>query len=319
MSGRANSATSRSDLAPSGKNPMHALMQMLCDLGLSDPDSFALYQPRVRDREDVPVLRCSRSGVIVLGRIDHMDIAHYGSRQGHVTIIPAQSTQPETEIRFVPLQPNDDDRRRAAAYGRIVSGRDWVDIGTGAGGILPLLAPAARSTAVVEPNASCRRVLSENGYRCHARISELTDAGCDVATAFHVVEHFLDPLAELKAIRKSLRPGGSLVVEVPHARDFLLEELDCFAFRAFTLWSEHLILHTRESLSRLLAAAGFREVVVSAIQRYPLSNHLHWLACKKAGGHHAWAWLDTPELAAAYESALARLDRTDTLVAHVQA
>ena len=297
----------------------HALIRLLCDLGVSSDSSFEPYHPRVRDRGDVRAMRCSQSGVIVLDRIDHIDISHYDARDEHATTIMLPGAETAIEVTLPPLRPNDDDRRRAARHGNAVAERDWVDVGTGAGGILPLLAPMARSTVVVEPSGGCREALGKQGYSCFVRIGELAPSSFDTATAFHVVEHFIDPLADLQAMRRCLRPGGTLIVEVPHARDFLLEELDSLAFRDFTLWSEHLLLHTRESLERLLRAAGFKDIVVTGVQRYPLANHLHWLARARPGGHQHWRWLDSPELAAAYESALARNDRTDTLIAHARA
>ncbi|ODN71919.1 hypothetical protein [Methylobrevis pamukkalensis] len=76
------------------------------------------------------------------------------------------------------------------------------------------------------------------------------------------------------------------------------------------------MLHTRESLRRLLMAAGYRNVIVQGRQRYPLSNHLGWLSSGRPGGHKGpLAALDTPDLARAYEAALQAVDATDTLVA----
>ena len=293
----------------------HSIIRLLIELGVSREGSFEPYFPRVRDRDDVAALRCRQSGVIVLDRTDHIDISHYAERQEHATTIGSPDADGVVEITLPPLRANDDDRRRAADFASAVADRAWLDVGTGAGGILPLLAPLARSTAVVEPSIGCRIALESHGYRCHAGLGDVAEASCETATAFHVIEHFTEPLAELQTLWRAMRPGGLLVVEVPHARDFLLEELDCAAFRAFTLWSEHIVLHTRESLTRLLVAAGFGEVVVRGLQRYPLANHLHWLAKAKPGGHNTWQWLSTPELATAYQSALGAVDRTDTLVA----
>jgi SAM-dependent methyltransferase len=134
-------------------------------------------------------------------------------------------------------------------------------------------------------------------------------------TLFHVFEHLDDPLASLRLIGRALRPGGRLVVEVPHARDFLLSFADLDAFKQFTFWSEHLILHTRRSLEVFLRAAGFVDVIVEGFQRYPLANHLHWLAKGQPGGQHHWAPLLDADVDRAYAAMLARLDVTDTLIA----
>lgn len=117
-------------------------------------------------------------------------------------------------------------------------------------------------------------------------ISHLPQDGFDIIALFHVFEHLADPVGIAKMLKKLLRPGGMLLVEVPHARDFLLETLDCSEFRHFTLWSEHLVLHTDVSLSAVIKSAGFSGIEVTGHPRFPLSNHLYWLRHGKPGGYH---------------------------------
>ncbi|MBA2117226.1 hypothetical protein [Bremerella alba] len=64
-----------------------------------------------------------------------------------------------------------------------------------------------------------------------------------------------------------------------------------------------------------LERAGFAEISIKGFQRYPLANHLHWLAKGKASGHLKWSQLRTPTLEAAYGEMLAGLNQTDTLIA----
>jgi hypothetical protein len=116
-----------------------------------------------------------------------------------------------------------------------------------------------------------------------------------------------------------MKKGGKIIVEVPHANDFLITFLECEAFKKFTFWSEHLILHTRESLKIFLQEAGFTRVVIKGYQRYPLANHLHWLAKGLPGGHMQWAALSSEQLDISYADLLAQIDRTDTLIAFAEA
>jgi SAM-dependent methyltransferase len=130
-----------------------------------------------------------------------------------------------------------------------------------------------------------------------------------------VLEHLTEPLEVLRAIKECMKPGGKIIIEVPHASDFLITTLNSEAFKAFTFWSEHLILHTRQSLDIFLKEAGFKNTVVFGYQRFPLANHLYWIACGKPGGHITWAHLVTPEIDKAYFELLNKLDQTDTLIA----
>lgn len=284
------------------------IKDMLCALGICDEASIVPYYPKVRDRDDVSVLKCQRSGVIFLSRSDHMELAHYETKEAF-RFWGAQ------DRRAALLTGEEDARKRFGLYKDMVAHKRWIDVGTGAGGILDLLAPLASATVAVEPQAHARAALQELGYAVYPTIEEVAENDFDVATLFHVFEHLTDPLRTLEVLKGKLAPGGTLIIEVPHANDILLSHLALEAFKAFTFWSEHLILHTRESLRIMLARAGFSEVLIEGYQRYPLANHLHWLAKGKPGGHIAWDHLRSAQLDAAYATMLASLDCTDTLIA----
>jgi SAM-dependent methyltransferase len=172
----------------------------------------------------------------------------------------------------------------------------------------------------VEPQPAARVAMEKDGYTVFPYIADVPckedDDNFDLVTSFHVVEHLLDPVGVLRAAYNRMAVGGTCVIEVPHARDFLLDFLDLEPFKNFTLWSEHLVLHTRQSLKAILLDAGFVDVVVKGVQRYPVANHLHWLRHGKPGGHVKWSHLCEETLDAAYESMLNKLDATDTIVAY---
>lgn len=281
---------------------------LLCDLGVCDEQSIVPFYPRTRDREDVSVLKCTKSGVIFLSRSDHMEMSHYRGKQDlgyggvHDREKALEAEQEDTE-------------RRARQFGYLVAGRRWLDVGTGNGGILDALAPVASRASAVEPQDSARQSLVRLGYNVWPSVGDVPGQDVEIATLFHVLEHFTDPVGTLSQLRRKMDGDAKIVVEVPHARDFLISFLELDAFKAFTFWSEHLILHTRDSLKAFLEKAGFSDVVVTGVQRYPLANHLHWLARGKPGGHVEWKQLRTPELDAAYAAMLDRLDGTDTLIA----
>ena len=137
-------------------------------------------------------------------------------------------------------------------------------------------------------------------------------------TAFHVVEHLSDPIAILKTLATKLTRNGRMVVEVPSSEDALLTLYDSSAFQHFTYWSQHLFLFNAETLRRLAKQSGLRILAIQQYQRYPLSNHLHWLSQGKPGGHQKWAFLDSPELQTAYANSLASAAKCDTLIAHLE-
>ena len=287
---------------------------LLVSLGLSTGDSIGPYHRKKSGADEIVLLRCSRSGVIFVDNPndvraelrDHCaDLSYWGSH--------------DRELGLRHCGP--DDRRRAGLLRSAVAGKRWLDVGTGLGGLLDLLKDTAREAAAVESQHGARRMLRDLGYAVFSALEEVPDASVDVMTMFHVYSFVPDPIAFLAVAARKLAPGGSLCIETPNARDALLTQFDCAAFREFSLWgegrrgSEHLILHTRDSLTRFIAAGGLRLASVEGIQRYPLANHLHWLAEEKPGGHVAWQHLLNARLDHDYEQLLASLDLTDTLIA----
>jgi 2-polyprenyl-3-methyl-5-hydroxy-6-metoxy-1,4-benzoquinol methylase len=282
---------------------------LLRKLGVIDAASVEELYPRVRDRDDVRVMICRRSGVIFTAPLAGADP---GSTETAAGFEYWGASNRLEALRGCA----DDDRRRARQFETQIGDRRWLDFGTGVGGVLELLAGAARECWGVEKQPGPRESLVALGLRVVASLDEVPDDHFDVITLFHVLEHLDDPVDTLRVIHRKLRRGGTLLVEVPHARDFLISSLALDAFMRFTFWSEHLILHTRQSLETFLKSAGFDRVEIEGLQRYPLANHLRWLRDGVPGGHRDWAHLRREDLDAAYASLLASLDRTDTLVAH---
>lgn len=85
----------------------------------------------------------------------------------------------------------------------------------------------------------------------------------------------------------------------------------------FTYWSCHLFLYNEETLAKLVEKANYRINKIEQIQRYPLSNHLYWLAEGKAGGHKIWDDIDSKEVSEAYVKRLTEMKRCDTIICSI--
>lgn len=287
---------------------MSELISDLDRMGILVRDRLELYYPRVRDRDDVAVLWDPVTEVIVLSRSDHVSAGYYEERKEQ----NGYSVQ-GTEVVTPRL---DDNMRRAEDFGGYLRNKRWLDFGCGLGGMLDEMASEAAWALGLEPNKERAAIVSAKGHPVVGCLEEIEAASLDVVTMFHVLEHLNDPVSTLQAVKRVLRPGGELLVEVPHARDVLFTLFACEAFRRFTFWSEHLVLHTRPSLRTVLAQAGFGQIEISGYQRYPLANHLHWLARQQPGGHDKWRFLSSSALDSEYQALLAKVDRTDSLVAY---
>jgi len=281
--------------------PVSKVRETLESIGAIAPSNVVRFASRTRDRE-VPVFRDSQSGVIFIDD-------HYVGDDEYLT----------GEYRGDSSMPNLEDllntERRVDSFRQFYVGRRVLDFGCGEGSFLRAVHSSTSSAFGVELQRSFNEALGRDGIPCFYEISEVPFI--DTAFMFHVLEHLPDPLAVLAELRSSLEPGdGTLVVEVPHANDFLINALQCKPFIDFTLWSQHLVLHTRDSLHKLLSAAGFLDIRITGVQRYGLANHLTWLSEGRPGGHKGpLSLLETTDLSRAYQSALAAQDCTDTLVA----
>ncbi|CAA6605000.1 Methyltransferase type 11 [Rhodospirillaceae bacterium LM-1] len=287
-----------------------SILTQLEALGLVRQDTIELLSPRTRDKADLPVYRDRLSRVIF---IDNFYVGQEVYNSG------AYRAAPPSSVRQVPPELADlvDTDRRVEKYRHFCVGKRICDFGCGSGGFLRRMVGVAKEAVGIELQADYASRLEADGIPCFSTLSEAKEQ-FDAVFLFHSFEHFPDPLAILREIKAALKNEGvgKLVIEVPHANDFLISQLDCQEFLDFTLWSQHLILHTRESLSVFLREAGFKSICIEGVQRFGLSNHLHWLRRGKPGGHTGiLSTLETPALTLAYADALARIDATDTLVA----
>ena len=280
---------------------MTTIRSTLVEIGAVENSHVELFSPRTRDRE-VPVWRDRESGVIFI------DDFYVGDDE-------YESGEYRTAFATSSVEDWSDTERRIQQFAPYYTDRSVIDFGCGEGLFLRSIRTQALEVQGVELQKSFRDALNADGIQCFAHVQECAPA--EVVTLFHVLEHLPDPISLLGSLRAKVSDsGGYLIVEVPHAGDFLISQARHQPFIDFTLWSQHLVLHTRDSLERLLRAAGLSDIHVFGVQRYGLANHLNWLLAGKPGGHKgSLALVETEALKSEYASALARLDATDTLVA----
>jgi SAM-dependent methyltransferase len=135
-----------------------------------------------------------------------------------------------------------------------------LDIGCATGQFLAYLRDVAHwQVSGVEPSESAARYARETfGLEVHCgdlRSARLADQAIDVVTMWDVLEHLHDPCAELREVRRILKPDGLLVFRVP-----ALDSFDAKLFGPY--WAgldvpRHMIVFDRRTLTHMLARAGF--------------------------------------------------------------
>lgn len=275
---------------------------------LCESTSFNLRKGQVRDAPDLKILECIHCGLVTLSSLGHIQSGFYEESGMH----GAEPTPMETWLRDTDW----DDQRRFDMLKPMLPNKKLLDFGCGAAGFLRKARRLADTVAGIELERRVREY--RDGQITIYPDTESAGGGYDLITAFHVVEHLPDPRAMLKTLANMLADNGRMVIEVPSSEDALLTLYDSEAFQHFTYWSQHLFLFNAETLRRLAEQAGLRIVAIRQYQRYPLSNHLHWLSQGKPGGHQKWNFLDSTELQMAYANALAAMGKCDTLIVNLE-
>ena len=270
-----------------------------------------LRKGEVRDNPMLKIAECHECALVFLYPRQDINEEHYRSSGMHGAHLPSI-----TEWQKITAS---DDQRRFTQFTSLIGGKKILDFGCGNGGFLLRAETHAAQVTGVEPENRITRHFEKSldVVPClevlHTRAEKF-----DVITAFHVMEHLSDPISVLSDLKKLLAPGGCIVIEVPNAEDALLTLYESADFQKYTYWSQHLFLFNAHTLALVAARSGLTITAIEHHQRYPLSNHLHWLSKGKGGGHQKWSFLDSTELHEAYAHALAKIGKTDTIIAFLK-
>ena len=139
------------------------------------------------------------------------------------------------------------------------AGLALLDVGCGSASLLDLMKQRGFRVMGVDFSSEAAAVAKEeNGVQVVVGSLEdaaFPDASFDIVTLFHVMEHVTNPREVLKEVGRILRPGGSVVLQVPN--------IDSWQFGIFgAKWygldiPRHVIDYSSGAILRLLAETGF--------------------------------------------------------------
>ena len=147
-----------------------------------------------------------------------------------------------------------------------------LDIGTATGGFLQALSSAGFERPFgVDPSPDAIRVARED-QRLEVAVGGLAEAAAwdlqfGLVSYVAVLEHVLDPRAQVRAVGRLLQRDGFLFVSVPDAGSFA-DHAEA-PFQEFSV--EHVNYFTRRSLENLMAAEGYSRVAERVVVR-PLGS-----------------------------------------------
>ena len=264
----------------------------------------------VRDSLNLDILECSDCGLVYLSSLSHIKEGHYEESGMHNSEINIEKWLQECK--------KDDNRRYEFVKDKVVD-KALLDFGCGAGGFIEIVKQYTRKVSGVELEKSLQTSFKKRNLNVFANLLEVQKEGLkyDLITAFHVIEHLQNPKRVLKDLSSLLEENGEMIVEVPNSDDALLTLYENIDFQNFSYWSQHLFLFNENTMTELIKQSGLRLNWIRHIQRYPLSNHLYWMAKGHPGGHKKWSYLDSDELNFEYEKQLANIGKTDSIIAGI--
>ncbi len=152
------------------------------------------------------------------------------------------------------------------------SGKEVFEIGSGSGFFLSLLAEKGIKVTGMEPSAAGVKYAKENfGIDLENCFFEdfVSNDKYDMIIAFHVLEHFNDPVSAINKMRTHLKDGGYLYLKIPR--------LDSWASRLYgKFWHgydlpRHRVHFSKTGLKDLLKREGF-EIVLFKSDYGPLDT-----------------------------------------------
>ena len=281
---------------------MIPVIKQLIEAGYINLDSSEKLDATCRD-VSIDVYRDLKTGVIYLDpSYNPRNSEYYSNKQAKST------SYPRNEMDWHDVQ------RRSQIVRSLISGKKWLDFGCGPGYQLREDIKYCPEHLGVELGKSEREGLNSDGFRVVEDLVAANGFSPEVITLFHVFEHLPNPREILNQLGALCVSESKLVIEVPHARDFLISHVGT-SFLSHTLWSEHIVLHTRESIRWLVEACGWEVNEIYGVQRYDVRNHMNWFKTGKPSGlNSALFSRPTVDLNLAYQNYLASIDMTDTLV-----
>ncbi|MBI4833589.1 MAG: class I SAM-dependent methyltransferase [Planctomycetes bacterium] len=195
------------------------------------------------------------------------------------------------------------------------SNLDCLEIGCASGYFLAEIKDKVRSVAGIETHRILREHCEKISIKMYDSLDDAPASSFDMVFLFFVLEHLGDPFVFFKKVNRILKKGGKIFIEIPNVDDALLSLYDIPGFRIYYYTPAHQFYYSKNTLAKLFDKASCKNYEIKIIQRYDLSNHMHWMSYGKPGGVGKFNHIFSPELVETYKRDLVKASKGDGLIA----
>lgn len=217
--------------------------------------------------------------------------------------------------KFITPKINEN-KKKIKLLNKYLKNKFFLDFGCGFGSFANETSKITKETYAYDKSKICRDVIVNKFKNVKVLDSlENFDNCFDTISLIQTLHYLPRQIYELSNLRKKLKKGGKILIEVPSSNDILLSKFNLQKFKDFTFCIESLIWHNPETLTKFLKESGFKKIRISFIQRYNLNNHFGWLLKEKPGGHDFFKNLFNKKQIEIYNNFLKENKVTDTILA----
>lgn len=193
-------------------------------------------------------------------------------------------------------------------------GNICLEIGCTVGSLIDRIKGDVTRIAGYEINERYIEFCKNSGKEIVTDLAEGDIYGFDRIFISYFLEHSNDPKKLLKHAYNLLENDGFIFIFTPNIEDALISIYQLESFRKFYFSSMHNFYFSKHSLERILMQTGFHNVNIVGVQRYGLSNHLHWMMAGQSWGTNKLDDIFDGNPNDLYKNALKKYFKCDTLL-----
>ena len=219
----------------------------LIELNLINVDKVIKISDKTRDK-NIPVYIDEESKIIFLEKYETTTDYYEENVSGN-----------PKDVNFLNNGYYLDDKRRYEQFKEIIhQSKHVLDFGCEWGGFLKQIECNSSKISGIELNEQCIAYLQKT--MPHGKFNKdvnQVEGNPDLITSFHVLEHIPNQCETLRSLHNLLAYNGTLIIEVPHANDFLIQSINLPEFKQFTFLERTSDFAYKIIIRKVLSKAGF--------------------------------------------------------------